>query len=288
MSKLSEKIRNNDFIVTAELFPPKGTDIANLLARAELIGPLVDGINVTDNQRASMRLGSLAVSRLLREKGHEPILQMTCRDRNRIALQSDLLSASVLGIENILILSGDHPSIGEYKEVKAVYDLDPVQLLSAARMLESGADLAGKKLNGVPKFCLGAVVNPTAKPEEMQLLMLEKKMRAGAQFFQTQTIFDVARYRGFFEKVKHLPVKILPGVTLIKSLRFLKFLEALPGVHIPPDVARRVESSADPLNEGIKICAETVKELKTFAHGVHIMAIGMEEAIPRILEEANG
>ncbi len=184
--RLYEKISQNKFIITAELFPPKGTDITNLISRADMIGPLVDGINVTDNQRASMRLGSIAVCRLLKEKGYEPILQMTCRDRNRIALQSDLLSAYVLGIENILILSGDHPAVGEYKDTKGVYDLDPVQLLTAARTLESGVDLAGKKLNGSPKFCLGAVVNPTAKPQELQLMMMQKKVNAGARFFQTQ------------------------------------------------------------------------------------------------------
>lgn len=285
MSTLCEKLNGSRFVVTAELFPPKGTDTAGLMSRAGIIGALVDGINITDNQRASMRLGSLAVSRLLKEKGYEPILQMTCRDRNRIALQSDLLSAAVLGIENILILSGDHPAVGEYRDVKPVYDLDPVQLLTAARTLETGVDLAGKKLKGAPSFCLGAVVNPTARPLELQLLMLEKKMRAGAQFFQTQTIFDVAQYRQFHDRIKDLPVKVLPGVTLIKSVPFLKFLENLPGVHIPEEVTRRIEKAADPLAEGIAICAETIRELKTFAPGVHIMAIGMEEAIPKILEK---
>jgi 5,10-methylenetetrahydrofolate reductase len=287
MSSLCEKFSQKKFVITAELFPPKGTDTSSLMHRASLIGPLVDGINVTDNQRASMRLGSIAVCRLLKEQGYQPILQMTCRDRNRIALQSDLLSAYVLGIENILILSGDHPNIGEYKDARAVYDLDPVQLLHAARTLETGVDLAGKKLRGVPKFCLGAVVNPTATPPDLQLMMLEKKIAAGAQFFQTQTIFDAAQYRGFHEQVKHFNVKILPGVTLLKSMEFVKFLSNLPGVTIPDAVVQRIASAADPLAEGIKICAETIKELKTFADGVHIMAIGMEEYIPRILEEVN-
>jgi 5,10-methylenetetrahydrofolate reductase len=286
MSNLCEKLNAKKFIITAELFPPKGTDISGLMKRADLIGPLVDGINVTDNQRASMRLGSLAVCRLLKEKGYEPILQMTCRDRNRIALQSDLLSAYVLGIRNILILSGDHPSVGEYKDIKGVYDLDPVQLLTAARMLESGVDLAGKKVHGVPQFCLGAVVNPTADPLELQLLMLEKKIQAGARFFQTQTIFDVAQYRQFHDKVKPLPVKIFPGVTLLKSLQFLDFLQKLPGVHIPDAVISRMRSAHDPLQEGIKICAETIKELQSFAHGVHIMAIGWEQLVPDVLAAA--
>lgn len=184
MDKFCEKLQNKKFIVTAELYPPKGTNIEKLLKKAELIGPLVDAINVTDNQRASMRLGSLAISRILKEKGYDPILQMTCRDRNRIALQSDLLSANVLDIENILMLSGDHPQIGENADAKPVYDLDTVQLLTTAKTLESGVDLAGKKLNGVPKFCLGAVVNPVADPVELQILMMEKKIKAGARFFQ--------------------------------------------------------------------------------------------------------
>ena len=283
--RLCEKISQDKFIITAELFPPKGTDITNLMMRAGIMGPLVDGINITDNQRASMRLGSLAVCRLLKEKGYEPILQMTCRDRNRIALQSDLLSAYVLGIENVLVLSGDHPAVGEYKDTKGVYDLDPVQLLTAARTLESGVDLAGKKLNGSPRFCLGAVVNPTANPQELQLIMMQKKVNAGARFFQTQTIFNVSEYRAFHEKVKGFNVKVFAGVTLIKSVQFMEFLSNLPGVHIPEDVVKRVKTAKDPLQEGIKICAETIRELKTFADGVHIMAIGSEQLIPEILSK---
>ncbi len=284
MPGLCDIFHKKKFTITAELFPPKGTDTGSLLRRADMIGPLVDAINITDNQRASMRLGSMAVCRLLRERGYQPILQMTCRDRNRIALQSDLLSAYVLGIENILILSGDHPEAGEYKTIRGVYDLDPVQLLATAKLLESGTDLAGKKLNGVPKYCLGAVVNPTVVPAELQVLMMEKKAAAGAEFFQTQTVFDAAVYRSFHEKVRHIPARVFPGVTLIKSAAFLGFLRGLPGVSIPDAIARRIETAPDPLEEGISICAETIRELKTFADGVHIMAIGMEEHIPRILE----
>lgn len=282
---LCEKLSTSDFIVTAELFPPKGTDTSTLLRRAEIMAPLVDAINITDNQRASMRLGSLAACSILQNRGFHTVLQMTCRDRNRIALQSDLLSAAALGIENILVLSGDHPQAGEYPEAKAVYDLDPVQLLTAARTLETGVDLAGKKLKGSPKFCLGAVVNPTAQPQELQILMMRKKILAGARFFQTQTIFDVAQYRRFHEQIAGFPVKVLPGVTLLKSPQFVNFLQNLPGVHIPEAIAGRIAAASDPLAEGIAICAETIRELKTFAHGVHIMAIGMEEYIPAILKQ---
>jgi 5,10-methylenetetrahydrofolate reductase len=281
--KLKERLRCGDFIITAELYPPKGTDISALMKKADLIGPLVHGINITDNQRASMRLGTLAVCRLLKEKGYEPILQMTCRDRNRIALQSDLLSAYVLGIENVLILSGDHPKVGENKDAKPVYDLDPVQLLNSAKLLESGVDMSGAKLAGSPSFCLGAVVNPTASPLEMQIEMMAKKTIAGAQFFQTQAIFDVAQFKDFLGKVKHIPAKVLPGVILLKSPKFVKFLATLPGVSIPAEIVERIEKAADPLKEGIAICAEAITELKKISDGVHIMAIGMEEYIPEIL-----
>jgi len=284
--KLCEKLNTKKFVVTAELFPVKGVDTTDLMAKAEKIGHLVDGINITDNQRASMRLGSLAVSALLKQKGYQPIMQMTCRDRNRIALQSDLMSAYALGIENILILSGDHPSIGEYSDAKPVYDLDPVQLLSAAKLLESGIDLAGKKLKGAPSFCLGAVVNPTSTPLELQLISFEKKVAAGAQFFQTQTIFDVNGFKDFLNKTSHTPAKILAGVTLIKSLKFLEFLKALPGVNIPVETIERMQKAKNPLQEGIEICAQTITELSKFADGVHIMAIGAEELIPEILKRS--
>ena len=281
--KLCDRLRCGEFVITAELYPPKGTDITALMKKADLIGPLVHGINITDNQRASMRLGTMAVCRLLKEKGYEPILQMTCRDRNRIALQSDLLSAYVLGIENVLILSGDHPKVGENKDAKPVYDLDPVQLLGAAVKLQSGVDMAGLKLNGSPSFCLGAVVNPTATPLEMQIEMMAKKTAAGATFYQTQAIFDVPQFKSFLSKVSHIPAKVLPGVILLKSPKFVKFLSTLPGVNIPPEIVSRIEGAADPLQEGIAICAEAITELKKIADGVHIMAIGMEEYIPEIL-----
>ncbi|MDR0822196.1 MAG: methylenetetrahydrofolate reductase [Endomicrobium sp.] len=277
-----EKLKSNKFLITAELFPPKGTDISSFLMRAESLRDL-DAVNVTDNQRASMRTGSLAMCKILLEKGFEPILQITVRDRNRIALQSELLSASVLGIENVLIISGDHPSAGEYPSAKPVYDLDVLQLIKAARTLETGIDLAGKKLKGSPKFCIGAAVNPAATPNDLQVLMLKKKILAGAEFFQTQTIFDAAQYKTFFDKIKNPNVKILAGITLIKSPKFMQFLQKLPGVNIPIKIQERINSASDPLSEGIKICSELISDLKTFSDGVHIMAIGMEEHIPNIL-----
>jgi 5,10-methylenetetrahydrofolate reductase len=224
--------------------------------------------------------------RLLLERGIEPILQITCRDKNRIALQSELLSASILGLKNVLLLSGDHPSGGEYAGAKTVYDLDTVQLIKTARLLESGEDIAGKKLRGAPVFCAGAVINPSAKPVCLQILMFEKKVMAGAEFFQTQTVFDLDEYKSFYDKVKRFGVKVIAGVTLIKSVKFMQFLQKLPGVNIPDSVAERIKSSSDELSEGMKICSQTIKELRSFADGVHIMAIGMEECIPEIIKNS--
>jgi len=278
-----KKLKSDKFLITAELFPPKGIDISSFLHRAECLS-CVDAVNVTDNQGASMRVGSLAMSKILLEHSIEPILQLTARDKNRIALQSELMSANVLGIENVLLLSGDHPNVGEYRGSKAVYDLDTIQLIRTARLLETGIDLSGKKLCGFPKFCLGAVVNPSAQPNDLQALMFEKKVKAGVEFFQTQAVFDVPSYKDFFNKIRHLKAKVLPGIILIKSKKFMQFMQSLPGIDIPEKIQSRINSASNPLAEGIKICSETIEEFRSFADGVHIMAIGVEEYIPEIIK----
>jgi 5,10-methylenetetrahydrofolate reductase len=283
--KFREKLKSDKFLITAELFPPKGVDISSFLRRADCLYGL-DAVNVTDNQRASMRVSSLVMSRILVEREIEPILQLTTRDRNRISLQSELLGANVLGVENVLLLSGDHPSISKYSSAKAVYDLDTLQLIKTARLLETGVDLAGEKLQGSPKFCIGAVVNPSVRSVDLQVLMLKKKVKAGTEFFQTQAIFDVQTYKNFFDKVKHLKVKILPGVILVKSPKFLQFLQSMSGVNIPDKIKDRINSASDPLAEGIKICSETIKKLRSFADGVHIMAIGTEEHVPGMIRDS--
>ncbi|MDR3281781.1 MAG: methylenetetrahydrofolate reductase [Endomicrobium sp.] len=280
-----EKLKSNKFLITAELFPPKGVNISSLLHRATYLKN-VDAVNVTDNQRASMRAGSLAISRILFEHKLEPILQLVARDKNRIALQSELLSANILGIENVLLLSGDHPNVAEYAEAKPVYDLDTIQLIKTARLLETGVDLAGKKLQGSPRFCVGAVINPSAHPIDLQILMFRKKVKAGVEFFQTQAIFDIHGYKDFFNKVKHLKVKVLPGLILIKSPKFMQFIQSLPGINISQKIQNRINSATNPLDEGIKICSETIKKLRSFADGVHIMAIGVEEYIPEIIKNS--
>jgi 5,10-methylenetetrahydrofolate reductase len=283
--KFEDKIKSGKFLITAELFPPKGVDISSFLRRADCLGD-VDAVNVTDNQRASMRAGSLAMSKILLDRGIEPIVQITARDKNRIALQSEMLSANILGIKNILLLSGDHPKIGEYPTAKAVYDLDTIQLIKTARLLETGIDLAEKRLFGNPRFCVGAVVNPSAQPGDLQVLMFEKKIKAGAEFFQTQAIFDAQCYKEFFTKIKHFKIPTLAGIILIKSPQFMRFMQALPGVNIPQKIQDRINFASNPLEEGIKICAEIIRDLRSFADGAHIMAIGTEEHIPKIIKNS--
>ena len=227
-----EKIEQGKFLVTSEIGPPKGTDLKEMLEDAELIRSRVDAINVTDLQSSVLRVGSLAVCSLLKNRGIEPIFQMTCRDRNRLALQSDLLSASVLGIENVLLLTGDYPTLGDHPESKPVFDLGSVQLIQVASALESGKDMKGNALKGAPKFCMGAVVNPGADPLEPETIKMEKKIEAGAQFFQTQAVYDIELFKRFLDSIKDIKkVPILAGIVLLKSAgmakRSLKIASAL-------------------------------------------------------------
>jgi len=282
-----DKIRTDKFIVTSEIGPPKGIDVKVLLEEAKLIKGRVDAVNVTDLQSAVMRLGSLAVSYLLKKEGLEPIYQLTCRDRNRLALQSDALSAAALGIENILILTGDHPSRGDHPEAKPVYDLDSVQLIKAVRNLEGGKDMAGKELKGVPKFCIGAVVNPGVDPLEPELIKYEKKINAGAEFFQTQGVYDVESFAKFAEKVKKFDTCIIAGVILLKSANMARYMNKnVAGIFVPENLIKEIEGASDTQAKAVEIAARTIKELKGLAHGVHIMSIGWNKLVPRILDAA--
>lgn len=282
-----EKIRSDKFIITSEIGPPKGTDVKVILEEALLLKDRVDAINVTDSQSAVMKLGSLAVCRLLKEEGIEPIYQLTCRDRNRIALQSDALSAAVLGLENILVLTGDHPSRGDHPEAKPVFDLDSVQLIEALRKLESGKDLSGKELKGAPKFCVGAVVNPGADPLEPELIKFEKKLKAGAEFFQTQGVYDVGAFAKFIDKVKGYNTCIIAGIILIKSPEMAKFMNKnVAGIFVPDSLISEIEGAADRQAKAAEIASRTIKQLKGLAQGVHIMSLGWNRLVPRILDSA--
>ncbi|MFC1805044.1 methylenetetrahydrofolate reductase [Candidatus Omnitrophota bacterium] len=285
-----EKIQTSKFLLTSEIGPPKGIETKNLLEDAELVRGRVDAINVTDLQSSVMRLGSLSVCGMLKQKGLEPVFQVTCRDRNRLALQSDILSAASLGIENLLLLTGDHTTLGDHPEAKPVFDLDSVQLLQVVKKLQEGADMNGNKLDGeAPKFCMGAVVNPGADPLEPQILKMEKKIAAGAQFFQTQAVYDIKQFETFLSKTKHLKTTILAGIVLLKSAGMAKYMNAnVAGVTVPQNLIDEIATVAkeDRAKKSIEIAARLIKAFKPMCQGVHIMPIGWDKLVPLVLDAA--
>jgi len=287
MGKLKERLTAAQFAVSAEIGPPKGTDVGEMLRMADLLGPLVDAVNVTDQQSAVMRLGSLPVSHLLAERGIEPVFQLTCRDRNRIALQSDLLSAYALGIENVLCLTGDYVTLGDHPQAKPVFDLDSVSLLHAAATLRQGHDLAGKELLGAPDFYLGATVSPGAEPLEPQIIKMERKVQAGAQFFQTQAVYDPERFARFMADVRHLNVPVMAGIVLLKSAGMARFMNRnVAGVHVPEPLIAEIDQAKNKRQKSVEIAARLINELKDVCQGVHIMAIGWEQLVPDVLVAA--
>lgn len=284
MSRLEQALATGTFVVTAEIAPPKGVAVAAALAKAKALPEGVMAVNVTDNQGANMRLSPLALSALLVREGVEPILQLTCRDRNRLALQSDLLGAAALGVENLLLLSGDHARFGDHPEARSVFDLDSVQLLQAASGLVAGRDMAGKALNGVPTFFAGAAVAPAAEPFDLMLSKVTKKAAAGACFFQTQAVFLPTELERFMTAVQPLQVPVLLGVLLLRSANMARFLNAnIPGVQVPDALVARLEAAADPLAEGVAIAREMVQAARDLCQGVHLMTLGSEDQISAIL-----
>jgi 5,10-methylenetetrahydrofolate reductase len=254
---------------------------------AELIGSRVDAINVTDLQSSVLRAGSLAVCRLLKEKGFDPIFQLTCRDRNRLALQSDLLSAGILGIENVLLLTGDYPTLGDHPEAKPVFDLGSVELIKAASTLQDGKDMNGNQLKGSPKFCIGAVVNPGADPLEPEIIKMEKKTEAGAQFFQTQAVYDIDLFEKFLDSIKHIKVPILAGIVLLKSAGMAKYMNKnVAGIFVPDDLIKEMEEASDKSAKSIEIAARLIKALKPLCRGIHLMPIGWDKKVPAVLDAA--
>ncbi|MCK5558437.1 MAG: methylenetetrahydrofolate reductase [Candidatus Hydrogenedentes bacterium] len=285
--KLSETFKSGRFVITSEVGPPKGVDTATMIEDAELLRGRVDALNVTDQQSSVMRLGSLATCKLLKDKGIEPVFQITCRDRNRIALQSDLLSAHVFGIDNVLCLTGDYVSLGDHPQAKPVFDLDSVSLLRAAADLRDGKDLAGNELRGKPDYCIGAVVTPGADPLEPQIIKMEKKVKAGAQFFQTQAVYEPEKFEQFMAQVKHLNVPVMLGIVLLKSAGMARFMNKnVAGVHVPDKLIDEMGKADDRVKKSIEIAARLIKEMKDMCQGVHIMPIGWEKRVPAVLDAA--
>ncbi|NLC69794.1 MAG: 5,10-methylenetetrahydrofolate reductase [Desulfuromonadaceae bacterium] len=283
MSRLSEQLAAGRFVVTAEIAPPKGVSIDLILEQATAMKE-VTAINVTDNQGANMRMSPVAVAAVLVREGYEPVLQLTCRDRNRLALQSELLGASLLGIENLLLLSGDHPSFGDHPQSRPVFDLDSIHLLEVVKSLRAGFDMAGKPLCQAPSFFPGAAAVPEGEPFELMFQKYRKKVLAGARFFQTQAIFDTVRLERFMEAARLLGVPVLAGILLLKSARMCHFLnDNIPGVRVPRDVIERMEKASDPLEEGVAIARELVCFARGRCQGVHLMTLGQEKRIPDIL-----
>jgi methylenetetrahydrofolate reductase (NADH) len=295
-SRLKEALDSGDFVVTSEVAPPKGTNLDTLVHHIDLLKDMVHGLNVTDHQSSVMRYPSLGGCLLIKEQGGEAVLQMTCRDRNRMALEADLLFAASRGIQNVLCLTGDAVPVGDHKEAAGVFDLDSLQLLHAIRTLESGEDLGGNELDGGVEFCAGAIVTPEAHPLEPQLIKFEKKVEAGAEFFQTQAIYDLDNFAGFMEFARQYPVKILAGIVLLSSARMAQYMtNNVPGIFVPQylidELADAVAGDAPKgagLAKGIEIAGRMIKEIREngLCDGVHIMAINKEEVVPDILAAA--
>ena len=289
MSKLRDEIQANTFVVSGEIGPPKGVDIDRCLEDAEMLRNRVIAYNVTDLQSAVMRIGSLAISAKLVERGLEPVYQLTCRDRNRLALQSDLLSAWVLGIENVLCLTGDHPNLGDHIQAKPVYDLDSVQLLKVASTLNQGQDMTGHELQGKPDLFLGAVVTPGADPLEPQIMKMQKKIDAGARFFQTQAVFEPDRFGTFMNQAQRFKVPIMAGVIVLKGPAMARFMnQNVAGVSVPDSLVAEMEEvkREDRKKKAVEITARIIREVKPLCQGVHIMPLGWDDLVPDIIEQA--
>ena len=290
-SLFEEKLYSGEFLVTTEVGPPKGVDVSEMIHHIDVLKDKVDAINVTDHQSSVMRFPSLGGCLLVKELGGEPILQMTCRDRNRLALQADLLLAYSRGIVNVLCLTGDSIDVGDHREAKPVFDSDSVQLLKMIRTMESGKDVGGNDLKGVPKFCLGASVHPEADFIEPQLIKFDKKVAAGAQFFQTQGVFDLASLRRFMQYASQFDIKILAGIIVLASARMAKYMnDNVPGIIVPQTTIDELASveKGKGRQKGIEIAARLIKTIKeeNLCHGIHIMAVGNEGVVPDILEAA--
>jgi methylenetetrahydrofolate reductase (NADPH) len=290
---LKEKIESGKFIVCGEIGPPKSCDGDVIREKSKYFKGVVDAVNITDNQTAIVRLSSIVSAKILLEEGVEPIMQMTCRDRNRIAIQSDLLGAAALGIHNLLCLTGDYQKFGDQPEAKGVFDLDSVQLIATAAKMNSGFLLSEQEMKKAPDFLIGAAANPFAEPFEMRLIRLHKKVKAGARFIQTQPVFDMDIFTRWMEKVVemglHEKCAILAGVMPVKSVKALYHMKKeVPGVKINDEYINRLENASDPKEEGVKIVIEMIKALQKIkgVRGIHIMPVMWESITPVIVKEA--
>ncbi|MBI4334142.1 MAG: methylenetetrahydrofolate reductase [Chloroflexi bacterium] len=293
-TNLEKVLEGGHFAVTAEVGPPKGTTGTVIVRKAESLKPVCDAVNITDNQTAIVRLCSFAGCILLKQVGIDPVMQMVCRDRNRIAIQSDVLGAVALGIGNVLCLSGDHQKFGNHPTAKNVFDLDSIQLIQALKtMRDEKKFLCGEAISGDVPLYLGAAENPFADPFEFRVTRLAKKVKAGASFIQTQAIYDVPKFKKWMELVSDRGLDkqthILAGVIPMRSAGMARYMrDYVPGVHVPNELLTRMEKTKDAKEEGVKIILEIIEQLKDIPglHGVHIMAVGWEDIVPVIVQRA--
>ena len=289
--RITELFDNGQFVVTAEVGPPKGIHVEHMVEEAKEYLSGITAVNVTDNQSSVMRMGSLPACVMLKNAGLTPILQLTCRDRNRIALQSELLGAAALGIENILCLTGDHTKMGDHPGAKPVFDLDSVSLLHTVCQLEKGVDLGGNALVGpAPKFAKGAVVSPISDSVDAQLVKMERKVMAGAEYFQTQAVFEPEKFISFMEKAKQFGKPVQLGVIIPKSAGMAKFMNKnVAGVHVPQWMIDELAADKEKAKAGItgvELAAKVIKECRPYCQGLHIMALGWEAKVPELLKLA--
>jgi methylenetetrahydrofolate reductase (NADPH) len=293
-STLEKVLEAGHFAVTCELGPPKGADGTEVRELAQLLKGSVDAANVTDNQTAVVRMSSIGAARLMLDEGLEPVMQMVTRDRNRIAIQSDILGAAAMGIKNVLCLTGDHQSLGNNPQAKSVWDIDSLQQLAMLKaMRDEGVDAGGEELQGRPEIFLGAAANPFGDPTSFRVTRLAKKINAGADFIQTQVIFDVARYEVWMEEARDRglldKVHVMGGIVPLKSAGAAKYMQKMvAGIYVPEEIVTRMKAAEKGKKEGRKIALELIEQLKTVKgnHGVHIMAIMWEKLVPKLTEEA--
>jgi methylenetetrahydrofolate reductase (NADPH) len=287
VSRLKDALEAGRFVVTNEVAPPLGTDLAAMRRSISTLGPVSTALNITDNQGATLHLSSLAASKVALEMGFEPIFQQTARDRNRLALQSDLLAAWTLGLENVLFVSGDDPRNGDHPAAKGVFDLDSTQMIAIGAGMNDGHDMLGRDLTGGTGFYIGAALFPEAEPWALARTRGEQKVQAGARFFQTQAIFDFDKLARATEAMHSAGAKVIAGVLLLRSPRSIRFInERLAGLVVPDALARRLESAPDFLEAAIDLAVEQVRASRQIADGVHIMPLGLDERVPEILQRA--
>ncbi len=283
--RFQQKLGKKPFLVTMEVNPPKGTDLSEITRAVDAVRGQVDAINVTDGSGAMMRACSLAVAKVILDAGVDPILQMTCRDRNRLALQADLLGASILGVQNLLLLTGDDPKAGDHPEAKPVFDINSATLMKVAKGLTQGKDMAGKDLVGIPQFCIGAAADPGAKDLDVEMQKFQAKIDGGAQFFQTQAVFDVLALRAFMERARPSGKPVLAGILLVKSAKMARYMNAhVWGICVPEALIDRFERSQDRRAECVAVAVELIQAIREVADGVHLYPLGWEDLVPEILK----